>query len=246
MTENKFSKYLIYAMGEIFLVVIGILIALQVNNWNIERENEVKKKILSENLLLELYGVRNLMEDRLAVMENQQKITTYLVNNIEINMDTVSSLSRSGDLQIDPLNFLFTTIVHFNPRGDIYNSAINDGTLALLESTDIIRKLNTAYTMSAQRISDHVISENSINALINEHISNEYQNSFTSAEMANHYGAWDKTTTLNILKKISRDGKLKYLLSTKLQILQFKYGDLRYRIFPTVEKSIEYFEQNKN
>ena len=34
LTENKFSKYLIYAFGEIILVVIGILIALQLNNWN--------------------------------------------------------------------------------------------------------------------------------------------------------------------------------------------------------------------
>ncbi len=37
LTENKSSKYLLYAIGEIFLVVIGILIALQINNWN---ENE--------------------------------------------------------------------------------------------------------------------------------------------------------------------------------------------------------------
>jgi hypothetical protein len=34
LTENKFSKYLLYAIGEIILVVIGIMIALQVNNWN--------------------------------------------------------------------------------------------------------------------------------------------------------------------------------------------------------------------
>lgn len=34
LTENRFSKYLLYAVGEILLVVFGILIALQVNNWN--------------------------------------------------------------------------------------------------------------------------------------------------------------------------------------------------------------------
>ena len=34
LTENKFSKYLLYAIGEIILVVIGILIALQINNAN--------------------------------------------------------------------------------------------------------------------------------------------------------------------------------------------------------------------
>ena len=42
LTDNKFSKYLLYAIGEILLVVIGILIALQVDNWNQKRENEEK------------------------------------------------------------------------------------------------------------------------------------------------------------------------------------------------------------
>lgn len=38
LTENKFTKYLMYAFGEIILVVIGILIALQINNWNEQRK----------------------------------------------------------------------------------------------------------------------------------------------------------------------------------------------------------------
>jgi hypothetical protein len=38
LTKNKFSKYLLYAIGEISLVVIGILIALQIGNWN-DKEN---------------------------------------------------------------------------------------------------------------------------------------------------------------------------------------------------------------
>jgi len=40
LMENKTSKYLKYAIGEILLVVIGILIALQINNWNENRKNE--------------------------------------------------------------------------------------------------------------------------------------------------------------------------------------------------------------
>jgi uncharacterized protein with PQ loop repeat len=49
LKENKLSQYLIYAIGEIILVVIGILIALQINNWN--EGNKTKKeevKILNE------------------------------------------------------------------------------------------------------------------------------------------------------------------------------------------------------
>ncbi|KPQ08630.1 MAG: hypothetical protein HLUCCX10_17225, partial [Algoriphagus marincola HL-49] len=44
LTENKFSKYLLYAIGEIILVVIGILIALQINNWNEERKELKRSK----------------------------------------------------------------------------------------------------------------------------------------------------------------------------------------------------------
>ena len=49
LTENKFSKYFLYAIGEISLVVIGILIALQVNDWNNNRKNlDLEDKILKE------------------------------------------------------------------------------------------------------------------------------------------------------------------------------------------------------
>ncbi len=44
LSQNKVSKYLLYAIGEIILVVIGILIALQINNWNEERKNREKEK----------------------------------------------------------------------------------------------------------------------------------------------------------------------------------------------------------
>ena len=53
--ENKTSKYLKYAIGEIVLVVIGILIALQINNWNEDRKARVKEvcqiAILFQSLL---------------------------------------------------------------------------------------------------------------------------------------------------------------------------------------------------
>lgn len=49
LSENKFKKYLIYAIGEIILVVIGILIALQVNNQNqIKNEKNALKKYLDK------------------------------------------------------------------------------------------------------------------------------------------------------------------------------------------------------
>ena len=49
LTDNKFSKYLLYAVGEILLVVIGILIALQVDNWNEERKDSKTLISILEN-----------------------------------------------------------------------------------------------------------------------------------------------------------------------------------------------------
>jgi len=61
LSENKFSKYLLYAIGEITLVMVGILLALQVNNWNelrIQRQKEIVnllelKKGLESDLITE-------------------------------------------------------------------------------------------------------------------------------------------------------------------------------------------------
>ncbi|TLF40227.1 DUF6090 family protein [Maribacter aurantiacus] len=50
LKENRFTKYLLYAIGEIILVVIGILIALQINNWNENRINSKKETIVLANI----------------------------------------------------------------------------------------------------------------------------------------------------------------------------------------------------
>lgn len=55
LSENKFSKYLLYAIGEIILVVIGILIALSINNWNENRKQKAEALLMSlESELKEL------------------------------------------------------------------------------------------------------------------------------------------------------------------------------------------------
>src|SRR5210317_1533014 len=54
LTDNKFSKYLLYAIGEILLVVIGILIALQIDNWNEEVRNRKIEQSFYRDILADL------------------------------------------------------------------------------------------------------------------------------------------------------------------------------------------------
>ena len=72
LTENKFSKYLLYAVGEIVLVVIGILIALSINNWN---EN-IKNHSLEKRYIGELRS--DLQKDSIAIQDLIKKSTSQL------------------------------------------------------------------------------------------------------------------------------------------------------------------------
>jgi len=51
MEQNKTGKYFIYALGEIILVVIGILIALSINNWNANKKTAKEEIVILNNLL---------------------------------------------------------------------------------------------------------------------------------------------------------------------------------------------------
>jgi hypothetical protein len=55
--ENKTSKYFKYAIGEIVLVVIGILLALSINSWNNQRELKANNKLFLKKMLKELSAI---------------------------------------------------------------------------------------------------------------------------------------------------------------------------------------------
>jgi type II secretory pathway pseudopilin PulG len=83
--ENKVSKYMLYAIGEIVLVVIGILIALSINNWNENRrlQNEELKLLFDLKTNLET-TYKNFIND---TIDNSESVAKY--NNIKrfINKD---------------------------------------------------------------------------------------------------------------------------------------------------------------
>ncbi|TFG74657.1 MAG: hypothetical protein E4H26_07545 [Flavobacteriales bacterium] len=63
-SQNKISRYLLYAIGEILLVVIGILIALQINTWNDWSKDRAKEKILLQDMAENLdLNIQNLKGD---------------------------------------------------------------------------------------------------------------------------------------------------------------------------------------
>ncbi len=83
--DNKVSRYLIYAIGEIFLVVVGILLALQINNWNEERklkgELDSILRTVTYDLAKDTTGVSKVITYYEQHHENSLKIINKEINN---------------------------------------------------------------------------------------------------------------------------------------------------------------------
>ena len=115
LSENKFSKYLFYAIGEIVLVVIGILIALQINNLNEQNKSKKKeKKILSEirsNLIEDLKD----HDQNIFYITSKDSIFERLITllNSDSPYDNTLSKSMMGITIAGP---------HFNPIKTGYNT----------------------------------------------------------------------------------------------------------------------------
>lgn len=92
--KNKFAKYLRYAIGEILLVVIGILIALQVNNW----KEDIKYIELERNTLENIRSDLDLQKGTLSHQIDFEKLI--------INKTDTASLFLSSSLPLEKLNSL--------------------------------------------------------------------------------------------------------------------------------------------
>lgn len=129
--ENKTSKYLKYAIGEIILVVIGILIALSINNWNEGRKEVVKEKQLLNNLQGEF-------EDNLQDLDSIAIEVDKVIRSLEKVFDLFSPTHTN--ISQDSLNLWLSNAMYspnWKPSEFLLNSLNNSGTIAELKNENL-------------------------------------------------------------------------------------------------------------
>ena len=98
LSQKRLTQYLLYALGEIVLVVIGILLALQINNWNEERkESKAIKDVLieiREDLLQDQVEFMRAIAIRKDDLNAQKRIIEVLETNGSLNERVISDLGR--------------------------------------------------------------------------------------------------------------------------------------------------------
>lgn len=139
ISENKFSKYVFYALGEIVLVVIGILIALGVNNWN----EGNKEKRLGDDLLVRIH--RDLVADTInfknhiirnnELREDLKKLLVGLYDGVE-SIEEVKNMSETWDQMLDQA---------FSPNDNTYQSMLSSGTLGLIQNHNLKEEILHLY-----------------------------------------------------------------------------------------------------
>jgi hypothetical protein len=147
MEQNKTAKYLKYAIGEIVLVMVGILLALQVNNWNELRKDRLQEIKLYENLLVSLSA------DSTDVIKFSGLISTGMRNQKFFINNSIQELIEHYTIQQleDSLRNAQKIGASFFPRYSAYNQLSSNGFQALLQSEEIKTKLLELYDRSYKR-----------------------------------------------------------------------------------------------
>ena len=158
LLENKTGKYFKYAIGEIVLVVIGILLALSINNWNEDR----KDKILEQNYLLKIHEeFKNNKEqfDHIISMHRQSyKSGNWIIENYnkpDINIDTLRK-------HLLVFRFSYT----YNPSKSSIDAIINSGKLGIIRDNELSSKLIEWPELIADYQEEEIINRNFFDNII--------------------------------------------------------------------------------
>ncbi|MGD8306804.1 MAG: DUF6090 family protein [Ignavibacteria bacterium] len=128
LNEGRLSKYLLYAIGEIILIVIGILIALQLNNWNEKRKQEIKRDYYLSSLLANLNENISYLKRRNGEINSDSQAIQDVVKRIGSPTATIDTIIKIAHEEVSLLWYAF--------------APLNDNTYQTLLSTGHIEYLD--------------------------------------------------------------------------------------------------------
>ncbi len=150
LMENKTSKYFKYAIGEIILVVIGILIALQINNWNEEHKiNKIRTQKLSQ-IESDLRADVVSLEEGILIKEKEMATLKNYRDRLAQSNASIDTLDKIVNTEY--LGRIRTGFSGFN--NITYNSMVQSGELGIL-SDDLVKDLSNLNIRQQNSVNSH-------------------------------------------------------------------------------------------
>ena len=150
LSENKFSNYFLYAIGEILLVVIGILIALQINNWNQDQQD----RSLSNNFLMR---IKLDIEKDTSILNQKIDLGEELCKGYLAYIKKMHQQQQNQEEYIQLMSSVRTNVDELVLNDIAYSELINTGSLNLLFNPmlkDEITQYYRNYKLVASRIEE--------------------------------------------------------------------------------------------
>lgn len=166
--EKKLSKYLTYAIGEILLVVLGILIALQFSNWN-QKKSEIKK---------EIWYLDNMANDMFNQQEDLNGIKAFYKEAISVSKNLLLDYKTDNSFtEIDSLSYKLNRLMISNPFPNVdntYKELVSSGQVALIENDSLILDIIDFYIYNEKlenifKVSQDKIFYNQIYTVLNKY-----------------------------------------------------------------------------
>ena len=152
--ENKMGKYFKYAIGEIILVVIGILIALQVNNWNQSQKNSELSKLYVENFIKSVESDIVFLNDRMKINEKQIQNIASIINTLS----TQKKLLESELTSFFEQNYSLGFESYFIPELSTFRQFESNNGSVLIENKKLTDKLYEYYLLNERNEKNGEIS----------------------------------------------------------------------------------------
>lgn len=167
LSQNRVTRYIAYALGEIFLVTIGILIALQVNTWNENRINQKKETGILKDLHQEFQLNKTIID---ATILHHRSILIGIKEILNYMGEPKPGIEEN---QLDSLINLSLDYGNYSPSQTVISELISSGKTSLI-SSDTLRTLIFAWVNEIENKNEgyqslDVISENLILPYISKH-----------------------------------------------------------------------------
>jgi hypothetical protein len=184
INEGKTSKYLKYAIGEIILVVIGILIALQINNWNEQEKNISQAEKHLKTIKLNLQD--DILQAEMLLSETQTTID--YANDFLNQFKTLKPVDNN--IQMYLIYLMFERNIEVNDSG--LNALLNSNSLAFIDE-NLQNKILNYYRYLEQLKSRELNANTEIKTMYEPYVKERY------------YWIWNKTNPWHRQAKFYKD-----------------------------------------
>jgi hypothetical protein len=157
--RSRAGKYLLYAIGEIILVVIGILIALSINTWNEKNKSEKEASFQLSKLRDNLYSDKEQLNAAIS------SDSIYIYNLIYCVKVLSNEIQASHKDFLDHSQYI-SSVMFFDPTRATFDGLISSGRIELIGNRDLLEDLFSYYNTNDYTAWDSALIEYSRNVIM--------------------------------------------------------------------------------